>query len=145
MCLILAKLFKKYNKNQVILLYKVVSLFGLSRRIWLTAEPILFSITVKLLIGPGYDFKLFLERVSSPLSPQQKYFCLRSTFPPPTSAPRGCQERIRQFTDKAKKSTKQNFLLIFIVILTSRLCQYNSFLRICYKYFHLILKLCYCF
>ncbi len=54
---------KKYweTKEQLkggtdILLYKVVSIFCLSRRISLTAEPILFSFTVKLLIGPGKVF-----------------------------------------------------------------------------------------
>ena len=46
-------------ENPVILLHKVVGVFCLSRRISLTSELILFSFTVKLLIGLGKVYSHF--------------------------------------------------------------------------------------
>ena len=57
-----------------ILLYKVVSVFCLSRRISLTAEPILFSLTMKLLIGPGKVLNYFWGGCIHPPPPKRIFF-----------------------------------------------------------------------
>ena len=53
-----------------ILLYKVISVFCLYQRILLTAELILFSFTVKLLIGPGKVLNYFWGGCLHPLPPK---------------------------------------------------------------------------
>ena len=75
-----SKIYKNVLFNKGILLYKVVSVFCLSRRILLNAEYILFSFIAKLLIGPGIEgFKLIFGRVSSPPSPKNFFFTLLNT------------------------------------------------------------------
>ncbi len=86
------------NFNCFILLYEVVSVFCLSRTISLTAEPILFSFKVKLLIGSEKVLNYFWRGCIHPPLPQKYLFTLRNSnlkldevdFPPPTlSAARG--------------------------------------------------------
>ena len=60
----------------VILLYKVVSVFCLSWWISLTAKPILFSVTVKLLIGPGKVLNYFWRGYLYPPPPKNIFLTL---------------------------------------------------------------------
>ncbi len=92
-----AAIINKYNKTHLyILLYKVVSVFCLSRTISLTAKPILFSFTVKLLIGTGKVLNYFWEGCLHPL-PHKKLKLDEVDFSPSyLKCPRDFQGRSRQ-------------------------------------------------
>ena len=63
-------------EGKLSLLYKVLSVFCLSWRISLTAKPVLFFFTVKLLIGPGKVFDYFWGGCLHPSSLQKYLFTL---------------------------------------------------------------------
>ncbi len=82
-----------------ILFYKVVSVFCLSGKISRTTEPILFSFTVKLLVGPGKVLNYFGGGCLHPPPPKKLFFYsffnsnlkwyLEDFSPPTPFAPRG--------------------------------------------------------
>ena len=57
--------------RNIILLHKVVTFFCLSQRISITPEPIMFSFTVKLLIGLGKVLNYFWGGCLQPPSPKK--------------------------------------------------------------------------